>query len=211
MKQVLGDVLLFPGQQFINTLLRSDTYIQKALAQFKGKALAVICSAPPLDMVVAFDDGSIRLIAGDGSSVGLNPDATVRGNAIELLSMLIHGHDQSGKSRVEISGDAEFLLDLQHCIAGLDLRWDDYLAPLFGDVLTQQLAEAGSDLNQWSSKAGANVQRNLKNYLHEEARMVTGRQLAEHFGRDLARLKLSIDRAEARLHRIESQLASKAT
>lgn len=206
MNQLLGDILLFPAQQVVNGLLRSDPYFIDSLAKFKGKALGVRCTTPPLEMLVVFDHGSIKLISGDGSSVGLSADATVKGNAVSLLSMLLREDGQTNAKGVEVSGDAEFLLDLQRCITSLDIRWDDYLAPILGDVLTASLTEAGDDLSQWSKQSRENIRRNVQDYLHEEARLVTGRQQADRFSRELAQLKLSIDRAEARMDRIRSRI-----
>ncbi|MEQ9022454.1 MAG: hypothetical protein RLN82_06790 [Pseudomonadales bacterium] len=208
MNQIIGDALLYPAQQLVNALLRSDPYISKTLGRFNGKVLAIHCTAPPLQMVMLIEAGLVRLVAGSGESAGLSPDATVKGNSISLLSMLLDGEKRSSQSAVEVRGDAEFLLDLQHCIASLDLRWDDYLAPLFGDVLTRQLAEAGEDLNTWSSQARKNVTRTVQDYLQQEVRLVASRRQGDQFNRELALLKQSLDRAEARLNRIKSRLAT---
>ncbi|MCH7891063.1 MAG: sterol-binding protein, partial [Gemmatimonadetes bacterium] len=66
--------------------------------------------------------------------------------------------------------------ELYNTLNELDLDWEDYLAPLLGDIVTNELGLFAEDARQWSRGAGESMRRNVDEFLIEEAKVVPSRE-----------------------------------
>ncbi|MCH7817406.1 MAG: SCP2 sterol-binding domain-containing protein [Proteobacteria bacterium] len=200
MNQFLGSIVLFPIEQILNQLLKNDAHLAKRLSPFAGKVIQVKSSMPTISLTLSFDAGRIRLSAIDSETLMLNPDAIISGRSSDLLDLIIIKSDRRplANKAISISGDVLLVQDIYHTLMDLDIDWEDYLAPLLGDVITNEIGQFADDVRQWSDGAKRSMQRNVDDYLKEEIRVVPGRAEVDSFGDDLDRLKLDIDRLQAR-------------
>lgn len=208
MNQFLGSLALLPIEKLLNALAARDPHVARQLSRFEGKCIEVVCERPTLSLTVRFEDTLIKLSAIDSETLGVVPDASIRGNADNLLALLIKRQEDRALAddSIEVSGDATLLQDLLMALNGLDIDWQDLLAPVLGDVLSHELGELHSSANEWGKAAGSSMRRNLTDYLSEEARLVPGALEVESFSNRLDQLRLSVDRVAANTELLQRRL-----
>ena len=200
MNQFLGSLALLPVEKILNAIVARDAHIAKKLVAFDSKCIEVVSLRPGFSLSIRFEDDTIKLSAIDSQTLGMQTDATITGNAESLLGLLTKKSDQRAlaDSAIDISGDATLVQDLHVMIESLDADWQDYLAPIFGDVLSNELGEIHSNARDWSKSAGTSVHRGVRDYLSEEARLVPSELEVDSFANRLDQLRLSIDRVAAK-------------
>lgn len=200
MNQFLGSLALLPVERVLNAIVARDGHIAKKLSAFDSRCVEVVSTRPSFSLSIRFEDETIKLSAIDSQTLGIVADATISGTAENLLSLLSKKPDQRAMAdaAIDISGDAALIHDLQMTIESLDIDWQDYLAPILGDVLSNELGEAEQSARAWSKSASSTLQRNVRDYLSEEARLVPSELEVDSFSNRLDQLRLSIDRVDAK-------------
>jgi len=209
LNQFFGSLALLPIEKLLNALIDRDPHVARQCSRFDGKCIEVICDRPALSLSVRFEDDLIKLSAIDSETLGISPDASIRGSVENLLGLLLQKPEGRAlaDTSIDVSGDATLFQDLLVTLANLDIDWQDILAPLLGDVLSNELGELQRGASEWGKAAGHGMQRNLSDYLSEEARLVPGALEVESFSNRLDRLRLSVDRATAKTQLLERRLA----
>jgi ubiquinone biosynthesis protein UbiJ len=197
-----------PVEKILNHLLRNDPYLAAQLAPFDGKTIEVQSTAPTTAICCSIDRGAIRLSSLGSEYVGLHADAVIVGRAVDLVNMLFTDNSSRALANpaISVSGDAVLVQELYGTIRKLDIRWQDYLAPFLGDVITNELEQVADSSHRWSKHASASVRRNIDDYLREETNLLPDRNEVAAFGDVLDRLKLDIDRIQARARLLNDRL-----
>ncbi len=209
MNQFLGSLALLPIENILNAIVARDPHIAKSFAPFDSQSVEVVSSRPAFSLTIRFEDGAIKLSAIDSQTLGIDADATISGSAEKLLSLLLKNseHRAMADAGIDISGDATLIQDLQKTIASVDIEWQDYLAPILGDVISHELGQVNRHTRDWSKSAGGNIRRNIRDYISEEARLAPSALEVDSFSNRLDLLRLGIDRATARTDLIERRLS----
>lgn len=200
---------LWPAEQLLNQLLQSDQHMARQLLPFAGKNIELRSHRPGINMVIRIEKDAIRLSGVDAATLGVTPDASIEGEASELLKLLLANESSRALAnrQLTISGDTEFFQEFYQRLHALDLRWDDLLAPLLGDVVTEQASQMQQQASDLAKDTGVRLKRNVEDFLKEEARLVPHEYALEQFQQELDALKFQIDRAEARTKRLEARLS----
>ena len=208
MIQILKSLALLPVEKILNQLLRNDPYLAAQLAPFDGKTIEVQSTAPTTAICCSIDRGAIRLSSLGSEYVGLHADAVIVGRAVDLVNMLFTDNSSRALANpaISICGDAVLVQELYGTIRKLDIRWQDYLAPFLGDVISNELEQVADSSHRWSKHASASVRRNIDDYLREETNLLPDRNEVAAFGDVLDRLKLDIDRIQARARLLNDRL-----
>jgi len=218
MNQFLGSIVLAPAERALNQLLKDDTYLAEKFLPFHGKVIEVISSSPSVSFTLSIAVSStansrqaqIKLSAIDSETLMLKPDATIAGESVDLFELVTGRSDRRplANPAISISGDALLIQDLYNTLLELDIDWEDYLAPLFGDIITHEIGQLGSKVKQWSQHAKKSMQRNISSYLKDEIRAVPRKDEVDEFNTDLDQLKTHIDRVKARAENLAKRLDS---
>lgn len=208
--QFLRTLALLPLEKILNTLASRDPHIVAQLRCFEGKAIKIVSRSPDLSICVLFDQGNIKLSAIDSATLMLEPDAIISGTAESLLDLLLTRPEYRAlaNTAISISGDGVLVQDIYKVFTSLDLDWEDYLAPLLGDILSNAVGKIGRTAKSWSQTASSNMRRNIHDYLVEETDAVPDREELNIFCNDLDQLRLNIDRVNARTEQLRTRLES---
>ncbi|MCH8175021.1 MAG: SCP2 sterol-binding domain-containing protein [Proteobacteria bacterium] len=208
MIQILKSLALLPVEKILNQLLRNDPYLAAQLAPFDGKTIEVQSTAPTTAICCSIDGGAIRLSSLGSEYVGLQADAVIVGRAVDLVDMLFTDNSSRALANpaISISGDAVLVQELYGTMLKLDMRWQDYLAPFLGDVITNELEQVADSSRRWAKHANTSVRRNIDDYLREETHLLPDRNEVAAFSDGLDRLKLDIDRIQARARLLNERL-----
>ncbi len=208
MNQFLGSFALIPIENILNAIIKRDAHIARQLLAFDDKYIEVLSTKPEFSLILRFQDNSIKLSAIDSQTLGIQADATIAATAEKLFGLLMQASNERAlaDTAIKISGDASLIQDLYTLADSLDVDWQDYLAPLLGDILSNELGKFADASRVWGKAAGESMQRNVHDYLSEEARLVPSKTEVESFGDRLDQLRLGIDRAMAKTELLKRRL-----
>jgi ubiquinone biosynthesis protein UbiJ len=142
-----------------------------------------------------FYDGPI-----DSHVIGTVPDFIELVSSEDPASTLINGG-------IQLSGDSAPLLQLQRLLHRLDIDWEGSLAKVVGDLPAHQLGRMVRGGVRWGRQAINSMNRQAEEFLHEEARLLPPSAELQDFYEAVTRLDVNVDRAEARLRKLQQRLA----
>lgn len=207
MSQFLGSLLLKPAEQMLNHLLSRDDYLAARLKPFTGKSIALHSEKPRAQITLTLMEGRLRLSALDSDLLHELPDASIRGDASDLLGLLLDPTSRPlANPAIEVAGDSLLVQDLFTTLRELDLDWEDYLAPLLGDVVTHELGQFSTQAQHWGKEVRQNLGRSMEAYLKEERQLVPDRASVDGFATQLDALRLRLDRLGARTESLQSRI-----
>ncbi|AQA17499.1 hypothetical protein BST95_03860 [Halioglobus japonicus] len=178
------------------------------LAPLEDAVFALHCTAPLVDVYLQPRAGELQFMGiYDGpvttSITGEASDFAELATSADPAATLIN-------SKLELHGDSAPLIALQTALASLDLDWEAPLVDAMGDVAGHQLAELLRAGFTWGKQAGTSFERQLGEFIHEEARLAPPRLELEDFYGDVQELALQVERLESRIARAKRKLATAA-
>ncbi|MBD8496429.1 SCP2 sterol-binding domain-containing protein [Pseudomonas syringae] len=196
--------LLASVEHGINRVLRLDPTALPRLGALAGTVIAIDCRDPALKLFILPSEEGVFLAA----DWAADADCTLRAPAATLVrlalsqdkSAVLHGPD------VELDGDSGVLLALSSILQDLELDWEYELSRWLGPVASQLLGSHLRSRARWTRGALASLGQNLADYLSEESRALVGKHEAEAHFSELDRIKLDLERLEARVARLSSPL-----
>ena len=106
---------------------------------------------------------------------------------------------------LKIRGDTRLLQQVQTLVAELDLDWEAPISAVAGDVVGHQIGKGLRAFFRWGQHSRLALERQLSEYILEEARLTPSPLELEDFYRDLRHLQQRLDRCEARLKRLKRE------
>ena len=208
MNELLGPIAIRPVEELLNRILAKDSYLRSRLKIFSGKSLQISVYPPGITVTVLFERDRIRLLSSPAELLDIEITASISGNVSELIPLLIEKPDRRPLSNpaITITGDINFIQDIYASLHNLDIDWEDYLAPMLGNLITNELSQFGKDLQEWTQQVSSNMKRNVDEYLKEEERIFPKKEQLKDFSEELERLKLKIDRVKAKFNVLYERL-----
>lgn len=183
----------------LNRCIGESTAARDLLTRLAGTSFAVHVEGLGITAVLHSDGERLRV-----DSAAEIATATLRAAPLDLLR-LVNADGVSGvkRTRAELSGD----LEVAECYARMlklarpDL--EEEVAKWLGDLPAHALGEAVRGTRAWLARAGAALRMNTAEYLQEESRAMPAPLEAQAFYSDVERLRDDVERAAARLARLE--------
>ena len=195
-----------PAEAAINHVLRYDPVALRQLGRSQGRLLAIVIDGAIPVRVRVLDNG-ISLSAGNNyeeTSAEAIADATLSGSLSDFLA-LARADDKANtliNSAIDMDGDSEFAFGLTRVAQQLDIDWEAVIEPATGSLLAHQLGKGLRGLLKWGKSTAATYRVAVKDYLEDEAQLVTPKPLIAQFADDVDDLKLATDRLAARIERL---------
>lgn len=197
--------LLGAAEEAINRALHYSPQTLSSLAELEGQSVQAIVTEPPFVVTIVLGETpELRAVYED------KPNASIEGTLREYLAAaaaedpavaLINGN-------LKIRGDSRLMQNLQGVLSQLDIDWEAPIAAVVGDVAGHQIGKALRGLFAWGKHSRSSLERQLSEFILEEARLSPSKLELEDFYRDIRKLQQSIDRAEAKAKRILRQRAN---
>ncbi|MDA7084835.1 SCP2 sterol-binding domain-containing protein [Pseudomonas sp. SA3-5] len=197
---MLSTALLAGVEHGLNRVLALDSTALPRLARLSGRVIAVDCTAPALQLFILPSGEGLQLA---GQWAG-EADCRLRAPAASLLR-LATSTDKTAvlhSPQVELDGDSAALLELAGILQDLELDWQYELSRWLGPLASQLLGSHIRSRANWTGKTLDSLRLNLADYLNEESRSLVGQREAEARFAELDRLKLDLDRLDARIERL---------
>ncbi|MGH8496172.1 MAG: ubiquinone biosynthesis accessory factor UbiJ [Gammaproteobacteria bacterium] len=204
----IDDTLLRPLETVLNRQIRASTPARDLCRRLDGKALGIEVTVPPCELLlIAEADGVV--VTGKRVAV---PDAVLRGSPFALASLARpNGVDLMRSRTVTIDGDATVAEEFQRLLEHARPDFEEELSHLIGDVAAHQLGNLARGAFDWGRHALETLRLNTREFLQEESRDLPSGEEAEAFLSGVDRLAADVDRAEARLKRLENTARGRQT
>lgn len=192
----------------VNRALSLDPAAATRLEELDGKVFHLACTRPAIDVYVMPSDGRVLLRGFHDGDV----TTSVRGTASDFGELATASDPAAAliNGNIELEGDSGPLMDLQRIAQSLDLDWEAPLVDVLGDVIGHQVAQAIRGFARWGQQARSSIERQLDEFIHEEARLSPSRREVEDFYEDIELLGQRVDRLQARIRRLASRAAKRA-
>ncbi len=196
-------------QLALNKAIARDPLAQRRLAKLVGRSLLLQLSVPRLQV-------GIEIVADDaaGAEVGavalvsaqqlLQPDCEIEGTPSDLLALMLDPQ-LAFDNRVQLRGNSQLANQLRDIAQQLDLDWGGLLGDRIGDVAAQLVLKLLGQGRAALQESSNNLLDDLDNWLHEELRVQPCAAELDDFYDQIDRLKLDVDRLNARIERLEQQ------
>jgi ubiquinone biosynthesis protein UbiJ len=197
---MLSTVLLAGVEHGLNRVLALDSTALPRLARLSGRVIAVDCTAPALQLFILPSGEGLQLAGQWPGAV----DCRLRAPATSLLRLATDTNKTAvlHSPQVELDGDSSALLELVGILQDLELDWEYELSRWLGPLASQLLGSHIRSQANWTGKTLDSLRLNLADYLNEESRSLVGQHEADARFAEVDRLKLDLDRLDARIERI---------
>lgn len=186
----------------MGSLLRLDPEALERAAAMAGKTIAVELAGLGQTIYLSPEAAAIRLRADHSGEVHVR----IRGTPLALLAMSADSEGASVASGVEIIGDVALGRHLQSLLAAFSVDWEELLSGYLGDVVAHQLGNGGRAAAQWLAETRATLERDVAEYLRNEAEILPERWQIRQFLTAVDELRSDIDRLDARIKRLYGRL-----
>jgi ubiquinone biosynthesis accessory factor UbiJ len=184
----------------LNRILRMDSTALPRLAKLSGKVIAVDGQSAALQLFILPSGSGLQLAAN-----WLAPaDCSLRAGPGDLLQLAL-AKDKTAvlhRPQVSLAGDSAVLLELAAILQDLELDWEYELSRWLGPVASQLLGGHLRSRARWGSQSLTSLRQDLADYLSEESRSLVGQREADARFAELDRLKLDLERLDARVARL---------
>ena len=199
-----------PFEAAINHVLRYDPAALNSLRRQQGRLLCVRIDAINPVLIRIVDNGIVLSLApatDDNGSLS-SADAPLSGSAADFFA-LARASDKAHaliSSAIDMDGESEFALSLTRVAQNLDIDWEALITPLTGGLLAHQLGKGLRGLLNWGKSSAPAYRNAVKEYLEDEAQLLTPEPLAAQFADEVDQLRLATDRLEARTLRLAARM-----
>ena len=183
----------------LNRCIGESTAARDLLARLAGTSFAVHVEGVGITAVLRSDGERLRV---DSDADGAT--AALRAAPLDLLR-LANADGVSGvkRTRAELSGDLEVAERYARMLKLARPDLEEEVAKWLGDLPAHALGEAVRGARAWLARAGAALRMNAAEYLQEESRAMPAPLEAQAFYGDVEKLRDDVERAAARLTRLE--------
>lgn len=139
-------------------------------------------------------------------------DATIHGSPMALIRLSTS--DNAGasmlESDVEIDGDMRVAEKFSAILKEVDIDWEELLSKLVGDIIAHQAGQVVRSGSDWFSQSIEAMKLNTSEYLSEEIKVTPADAEINYYMDQVDDLRMDIDRLEARVNNIKTNLNSDA-
>ena len=191
---MLSQAILIPAETAVNQLLQHDGAALNAIAAESGRLVCVEVDTLTPVYVRLLDHG-----IGLSFSNEARPDVIMRGSIADFAALAKSDNkaNQLINSGIDMDGDTELSITLTKVVQKLDIDWEAVIEPFTGSLLAHQIGKGVRGLMKWGKTTGATYSVAAKDYLEDEAQLVTPEPLLDEFANQIDDLRLATDRLQA--------------
>ncbi len=203
--QTLQTAALAMLERSMHQAIELDRSKCSGLRALSGCAFLINITEPSLTIYLVIDStGQPRLQSiYDGEIT-----TSVSGTASDFF-VLILSEDPGTElinSPLEISGESNRLLEISQILKNLDLDWEASLTEYLGDILSHRIGSSVRRVHQWNKLIKDSLLRQIREYIHEEARLSPSKLELEDFYTDTQKLRLAADRLDSLTKKIRKAI-----
>jgi ubiquinone biosynthesis protein UbiJ len=188
----------------LNGYLGLDPVTRERLAALHGRTVGVEIVGLGLALFFTPTEAGELLIQARHEGA---PDCWLRGTPLDLLRAgdAAAGADQLFSRRVRVEGDSALAQRFGAILADIDVDWEEQLSRIVGDPVAHEVGSAARAALAFGERTGRTAQRNLTEYLQEEARLLPTRYEVKEVLDAIDVLRDDVERLAARVERLRKR------
>ena len=197
---------LAAAQATINKALQYDPATQAKLVKLGGKTLGIHMQQPNLSVYVRFNE-TIQLQAHfEGEA-----DTDLSGPASAFINLARHQDKQAAlmKSDIQIRGSSQLAMGLADVFSDLQIDWEAALAEWTGPVAAHVLGKNIRRIGKWFQQSVTKVKQDTVEFVRDEWQAGVHEIEGEQRFSAIQKLKLDVERIEARIQRLKQTMDSR--
>ena len=203
--QTLQTAALAMLERSMHQAIELDRSKCSGLRALSGCAFLINITEPSLTIYLVIDStGQPRLQSIYEGEI----TTSVSGTASDFF-VLILSEDPGTElinSPLEISGESNRLLEISQILKNLDFDWEASLTEYLGDILSHRIGSSVRRVHQWNKLIKDSLLRQIREYIHEEARLSPSKLELEDFYTDTQKLRLAADRLDSLTKKIRKAI-----
>lgn len=188
-------------QTAINHAMALDELMPTKIKPLHGKVLEIVVGPLNVFFFITFAEGKLQLL----DQYEEPPDTVIHSSPLGLirLSLLPASKVRSlFNDKIRISGDIELGQQVKNLFDEMDIDWEGHLAHFTGDVVAHQLGSFVRQGQDFTKRVASSIQRNVTEYLQEEARLFPPAEEINDFFNDVDELALRVERLTAHVNQL---------
>jgi ubiquinone biosynthesis protein UbiJ len=195
------EALFRPVTTILNRNIAELTPARELCRRLDDKSVVVRVRNTALSLSFGFEDETVRL-AGE---LPEEPDVVITGSLVTLAKVARGGGETELRDgSLDVTGNAAVADAFRELLGHARPDVEEELSAFIGDAAAHRLGELARGVRNWAQDARQTLESNVREYLQEESRDLPSRYEVERFRRNLNVLRDDVERAEARLRRLEA-------
>ncbi len=196
------EALFRPISNILNRNIAEITPARELCGRLEKKTVAVRVRDTALALSFGFDDNVMTL----STELPDDPDVVISGSLVTLAKVARGGgQTELRDGSLDVTGNAAVADAFRELLGYAKPDIEEELSGFIGDAAAHRLGELARSVGNWAREARDTMGANIREYLQEESRDLPSRYEVERFTRALNVLRDDVDRAEARLKRLEGR------
>lgn len=189
-------------EKALNQALSLDPQVQAKLAPLEGKTISIALDIRARPWVMCICDGRFTVL---DDATAQPCDVRLRGTLVGFLRLFkqVDGAQGGVNHALYIEGDLHSAQQFQRAMASLSPDFDYALRNRFGERLGGILSAGLSQLRSQGEKAKAEMDEQLRDFFSGTNSRCATREEVHTMQQRLNRLRLTLDRLDARVQRLE--------
>ena len=188
----------------INLVLKKDPATLEKFARLQDKVIAFELTELDLTFYLFPHTEGVQVqYIYDGQA-----DTTLQGSPLAFINMSLGDASESFFSgEIRIKGDIELGQHFKRLLDQLDLDWEEWLSEYTGDFVAFKAGSLVRDLHSWGKNTFKTLQLDAQEYIQDEGQLSPHSDEIEAFTNNISQLRDHTARLEARILRLQKQLA----
>lgn len=187
-------------EKILNHYLKLDPETKTRLAVLDKKVILLQLEPIALKIYWLFTPDSVFLVNAYEGPV----DVTLKGSILDFLRFGVNMNDQHAAftGNISTTGNLDTAQDFKELFANLEIDWEEQLSHVTGDVVAHQIGNVFRAIKNWAQQSRNTLQRDITEYIQEEARWLPPREELQHFFMDVDKLRDDVERLELRINKL---------
>ena len=189
-------------EKILNHYLKLDPETKSRLVILDKKVILLQLEPIALQIYWLFTPDSIFLVNKYEGPV----DVTLKGSLLDFLRFGVNMNDQHAvfAGNISTTGNLDTAQDFKELFANLEIDWEEQLSHVTGDVVAHQIGNVFRSIKNWAQQSSNTLQRDITEYVQEEARWLPPREELQHFFISVDKLRDDVERLELRVERLKT-------
>ena len=201
----LPDSMLAPLEIGLNRYLADDPVALSSLADLKDRVIALRLREFDLQFFMRLHGGGVQVMA----ECEGEPDARIETSGPALARAFLQPDSQQEltlSGGIDVDGNVELVQDFLAILRNTDFDPEEWLAQRIGDVAAYRAGQFLRGVLDFGRSGLENLMQGSNRYLREETGDLVEREETRQWMNDVDDLRSAVDRVEARIQRLNSQL-----
>src|SRR3990167_6826536 len=183
--------------------LNLDPESSSRLQKLHGKIIAFELLPFHFTFQCVFNESGMSIVSNDAYLA----ETTLRGTPLQLLGVAIAKDQRQHffEEDITIEGNAETGQQVIDLFDELQIDWEEYTSRLIGDIPAYHVHRYLNKMCGWVKDTKTTFTQNINEYIHEEKAWLPTQEALQDFFADIDKLRLDVDRIEARLTMLSSE------